>query len=107
MAKTKTKKVTKAAAVAKPKTVVRHVRATSGDTDAVYILKLVLYLILGSQWLRISWEGFTIPLPVGLLIGILFAHAEKYPIDRRIQYAILLLSMFIGFWLPIGLEIVL
>lgn len=104
--KTKTKKTVKTAAASK-RTVARPVRVVSGDTDAVYILKLVLYLILGSQWLRLSFSGFTLPLPVGVIIGLLFAHAERYPIDRRIQYAILLLSMFIGFWLPIGLEIVL
>lgn len=104
--KTKSKKVVKSAAVAKRSTV-RRVRTVSNDTDAVYILKLVLYLILGSQWLRLSFSGFTLPLPIGLLVGLIFAHAEKYPIDRRIQYAILLLSMFTGFWLPIGFEIVL
>lgn len=108
MVKTKSSKQTKSVAVprtkAAPKTASRTV---SSDNDAVYILKLVLYLILGSQWLRVTWDGVTIPLPVGVIIGLIFAHSEKYPIDRRIQYVILLLSMFIGFWLPIGFEILL
>lgn len=104
MVKTKSKKTpVKAARASAPRT---SARAASTDTDAVYILKLVLYLILGSQWLRITRGSLTIPLPLGVIIGILFAHTERYPVDRRIQYAILLLSMFIGFWLPIGFELV-
>lgn len=81
--------------------------AVAQETDSIYILKLVLYLILGSQWLRITKGTVTIPLPLGLLIGLLFARTERFSLDRKIQYAILLLSMFVGFWLPIGLEIVL
>lgn len=77
------------------------------DADSIYILKLVLYLILGSQWLRITKGAVTIPLPIGLIVGLLFARTEKFSLDRKIQYAILLLAMFIGFWLPIGLELVL
>lgn len=77
------------------------------EADSIYILKLVLYLILGSQWLRITKGSMTIPLPLGLIVGLLFARTERFSLDRKIQYAILLLAMFIGFWLPIGLEIVL
>ena len=80
--------------------------ATS-QPDSVYILKLVLYLIIGSQWVRITRGDLHIPLPVGLIVGILFARLERFQIDRKIEYAFLILSMFIGFWLPLGLEIVL
>ena len=110
MVKTKTKKT--AVKSTRKKTAPRgRVNASSGviaqEADSVYVLKLVLYLILGSQWLRITKGTMTFPLPVGLLIGLLFGRTEKFSLDRKIQYAILLLSMFIGFWLPIGLEIVL
>lgn len=79
--------------------------AANSEPDAIYILKLVLYLILGSQWLRISKGSMTIPLPLGMLIGLYFARTDRLAFDRKMAYAILLLSMFIGFWLPIGLEI--
>lgn len=79
----------------------------ASQADSVYVLKLVLYLIIGSQWIRITRGDMQIPLPVGLVVGILFARLERFQIDRKIEYAILLLSMFIGFWLPLGLEIVL
>lgn len=77
------------------------------ESDAVYILKLVLYLILGAQWLRITKDSWQIPLPLGLMVGLLLARLDRFQIDRKIEYAILLVSTFIGFWLPIGFEIVL
>lgn len=82
-------------------------RTAPHEADSVYILKLVLYLIIGSQWLRITKGTMTIPLPIGLIIGVLFARMDRFQIDRKIEYAILLLSMFIGFWLPLGIEIIL
>ncbi len=106
MAKTNKKQVK---ATAKTKSVVKTAsRAESmREPDSVYILKLVLYLIIGSQWIRITKGTLQIPLPIGLIIGIFFARMERFQIDRKIEYAILLLSMFIGFWLPIGIEFVL
>ncbi len=84
------------------------VRATSvQEPDAVYFLKLVLYLIIGSQWLRITRGSMQFPLPIGLLVGLCFTRMERFQIDRKIEYAVLLVSMFISFWLPLGLEIVL
>lgn len=90
-----------------PKSRVNNSGAVAQETDSVYILKLVLYLILGSQWLRITKGTMTIPIPVGLLIGLLFARTERFSLDRKLEYLMLLLAMFVGFWLPIGLEIVL
>lgn len=93
---TKTKRVTRPA----------EKRGVSRETDAVYFLKLVLYLILGSQWLRLT-HTFTLPIPIGLIVGLFFARTERFQIDRKIEYAVLLIATFIGFWLPLGIEIVL
>lgn len=74
------------------------------ETDSAYILKLVMYLILGSLWIKVSTAGGgQIPVPAGFIIGIMFAMHEHFQIDRKIEYALLLLAMFIGFWLPIGI----
>ena len=82
--------------------------AVSQELDTVYLLKLVLYLVLGSQWLRIqSVSGNVIPLPIGFMLGLYFASHEHFQIDRKIEYAILILAMFISFWLPIGITILL
>lgn len=81
---------------------------TSKESDSAYFLKLVLYLILGSLWVKVSrGDASQLPLPIGLIIGLLFARHEHFQIDRKIEYALLLVATFVGFWLPIGLYIAL
>ncbi len=75
--------------------------------DNTYFLKLVLYIIIGSLWLRIDRNSSVIPLPVGLIIGLIFARHEHFQLDRKIEYAVLLMAMFVGLWLPLGLTIAL
>lgn len=76
------------------------------ELDSVYILKLVLYLVIGSQWVRFVTAGDTeIPIPVGALIGIIFAAHDHFQIDRKVEYAVLLIAMFVGFWIPLGLTL--
>lgn len=75
------------------------------ETDGVYFLKLVLYLIAGSFWVRVVTSDMQIPFPIGLVVGLLFVQVERFRIDRKIEYALLLVAMFIGFWLPIGIDI--
>ncbi len=73
------------------------------EPDSTYFLKLVLYLIAGSQWLRIEqFPEWSIPLPIGLVVGLYFASHDRFQIDRKVEYALLLISAFIGFWLPLG-----
>jgi hypothetical protein len=72
--------------------------------DGVYLLKLVLYVILGMQWLWITQpNGSTYPLPVGLVLGLVFAAHEHFRVDRKIEYAILLAAMLAGFVTKIGI----
>jgi uncharacterized transporter YbjL len=77
------------------------------QTDGAFILKLVLYVILGSLWLKIHKNGsdFTIPLPVGLLVGLLFTTHEHFRIDRKIEYGVLVVAALIGMLAPYGLFI--
>ena len=81
-------------------------KQSKADIEGMYFLKLVLYLILGSFWIRVgngaTWQ---IPIPVGLLCGLLIARNDRFKIDRKIEYAVLLIAMFIGFWTPMGLFI--
>jgi hypothetical protein len=78
---------------------------TKNETDSKYILKLVAYLIIGSLWVKIVTGSSQIPLPVGFMIGLAIASHEKFQIDRKIEYAVLLIAMFVGFWLPLGIYI--
>jgi hypothetical protein len=79
------------------------------ETDSAYFLKLVMYFILGTFWIRlvdVSFGPFEhLSLPLGLLIGILFASHEHFQIDRKIEYAVLLVATFISFYLPVGITI--
>ena len=79
---------------------------TKPEPDSIYVLKLVFFLLLGSQWLRIALDsGTEIPIPVGALLGLILVSHEKFQIDKKVEYVVLLLSMFIGFWLPMGFEL--
>lgn len=93
MAKSKTKKTRKPSIL---------------EVDSVFIFKLVLFVILGSQWLHImdTNSNKEFPIPVGALIGLAFAMHDHFNIDRKIDYTIIILAMFIGFWLPMGITIV-
>lgn len=78
------------------------------EPDSIYFLKLVLYVVLGSFWLKFSQpiqvgdfliNGF----PLGLLIGLLFAHHDHFQVDRKIEYAILIIVTILTFFLPAGI----
>jgi len=80
-------------------------RETKKFEDA-YFLKLVLFMVLGSLWLKVSdGQSWQVPIPVGFILGLSLAMHDHFKIDRKIEYAILLISMFIGFWAPIGIYI--
>ena len=79
----------------------------SAELDSVYYLKVVLYLIVGAQWIRfVNTSGTAqIPVPIGLIIGFIFLSHDHFKIDRRIEFAILLIAMFVGFWSQVGIYI--
>jgi hypothetical protein len=93
-----------------PKTKQKRPKAhkhTAQELDSVYLLKLVLYLVVGAQWIRFTDAAGSsqIPVPIGLIIGVLFATHDHFQIDRKIEYAVLLIAMFVGFWSQIGIYI--
>ncbi len=84
----------------------KKTQTSSSETDGAYFLKIVLYMIVGSAWIRVTTKaGAVYPLPFGAVVALLFASHEHFQLDRKIEYAIILVSMFISFWLPIGLYI--
>ncbi len=87
------------------KTKARAIKRKPQELDSVYLLKMVIYLVLGAFWIRLSRSGsnWEVPLPFGFIIGLFLAAKERFQIDRKLEYAILLMTMFLGFWLPIGL----
>lgn len=73
------------------------------ELDGVYLLKLALYVILGSMWIKITKGNSYIPIPIGLVIGLIFASHDHFRIDRKIEYAVLIVAMLVGYFAPYGL----
>lgn len=79
------------------------------QSDTAYFLKLIMYFICGTFWVRLigvdigPFAHFSVPL--GLVIGIAFSTYECSHVDKRIELAVLLLAAFISFYLPVGITI--
>lgn len=81
-------------------------QASATEMDSVFFLKLVLYLVLGSVWVKvIHGNTVSLPLPIGLVAGLFFTTHEHFQIDRKIEYAVLLIAMFVGYLAPFGLYV--
>lgn len=85
----------------------KHIKKQPQELDGVYILKIVMYLVVGAQWIRFVDPALTkqIPIPLGLIIGGIFASHDHFQIDRKIEFAVLVIASFIGFWSQTGLLI--
>lgn len=80
------------------------------ETDSTYFLKIVLYVVLGSLWLKFATPivlgDFVInALPLGLVLGVIFASHDHFQVDRKIEYAILILMTILTYFLPAGILI--
>ena len=79
-------------------------KTTSTPTDSAYFLKILIYFVLGMVWIKIN--GYVV-IPLGLIIGLIIAQHDHFAIDRKIEYAVLIVSAilglsgygaFLGFW---------
>ncbi len=84
-------------------------KQNSQELDGVFILKMVLYVILGSLWLKITKDGpsLHLPIPVGLIVGLLFSTHDHFSMDRKIEYAVLVSAALFGYIAPYGIFITL
>jgi hypothetical protein len=76
------------------------------ETDNAYFLKILLYFVFGTIWIK--YNGRPV-LPIGLLAGVFFIRSDHFNIDRKVEYAILIVAvlmglmgfgLFLGFWGP-------
>ena len=81
-------------------------KAAPVESEGTYMLKLALFIIIGSQWLRVTNGVSVLPVPLGFVIGLIFTTYDHFIIDRKIEYAVLLMAAFIGFWIPMGLNLI-
>lgn len=78
-------------------------RKNYSEPASVYFLKIVLFFILGTVWIRFSTETRTgLGIPAGFLVGIIFANHDHFQIDQKIEYAILLIAAVLSYVFPIG-----
>ncbi len=81
------------------------------ESDSSYFLKLVIYALLGTLWLKFAQPLYIagIPfggIPLGMLVGLICVrYFEKYQSDRKIWYAILLVVTIISHFVPAGIVI--
>ena len=73
-------------------------KKSSQELDSVYFLKLVLYFIVGTFWIHIGTLSTIVPLPIGGVLGLWFASHEHFQIDRKIEYAVLLVAVVISYF---------
>lgn len=79
---------------------------SSKQSDSAFLVKLLFFMVIGTLWLKVSsGDNLNVPLPIGLATGLAFASHDHFQIDRKIEYAVLLIAMLIGYVLPFGLYI--
>lgn len=82
----------------------------TNESDSAYFLKLVLYVVLGSFWIKfaipLELGGLVInALPVGLVLGLIFASHDHFQVDRKIEYAVLIIVTILSYFAPSGILI--
>ena len=80
------------------------------ERDSTYFLKLVIYIILGTFWLKFAspiaiGDVVLNGLPLGLFIGVVFASHDHFQIDRKIEYAVLIVMTVLSYFLPAGIVV--
>lgn len=84
--------------------------AKNSEADSTYFLKIVLYIVLGSLWIKLGAPlhigAVTVNgIPFGLFIGLLFASHDHFQVDRKIEYALLIVMTVLTYFLPAGIVI--
>jgi hypothetical protein len=65
----------------------------SVETDNVYFLKILIFFVLGTIWLKVN--GMPV-IPVGGIFGLILAQKDHFAIDRKIEYVVLIISAVVG-----------
>ncbi|MFZ1361037.1 MAG: hypothetical protein WAS27_03390 [Candidatus Saccharimonadales bacterium] len=90
---------------------VRRAPAVIAESDGTYFLKLIIVVMLGTLWLKltqpISWQGIPFGgFPLGAMIGLIgISLLEKDQSNRKIWYAVLIIVTIVSYFVPAGIVI--
>lgn len=79
------------------------------ESDGLYLIKLMLVILLGSFWLKFGHpimvgNLFLNGIPLGLIVGLfLVSKYEQFQFNRKIWYALLIITAIISYFLPSGI----
>lgn len=79
------------------------------ESDSTYLLKLVIYVILATLWIKLgqplSWMGYRFTaFPVGMIVGLILVRAiENIQEDRKIWYAVIIIIGILSYFIPAGI----
>ena len=79
-------------------------KRAASEKDSSYFLKILIYFVFGSIWIKT--HGYVV-FPIGLIIGLLLTSHDHFKIDRKIEYAVLIVAALLGLSGQIGLYIAL
>ncbi len=63
------------------------------ESDFAFLVKAGLYLILGLTWLSLNDHRIV---PLGVILGFIFSKVDALRIDRKIEYALLVVGALLG-----------
>lgn len=96
---------------AKVKQVRRQIRERVFESDSTYFLKLIVVFILGTFWIKFSdpvliGDFYLAAIPVGVFAGfVLVRKLEKHQSNRKIMYALLIVTGVISNFQAAGIVI--
>ena len=89
----------------------RHGRERVYEKDSAFFLKLAVFVVLSTLWLRLSnpieLGAMSIQgIPLGLIIALLLVlKVEKYQFNRKIWYVTLIMMAILTSFTPVGIMI--
>lgn len=63
------------------------------EADSVYFLKILVFFVLGSIWVK--YHGVVV-FPAGLVLGLALTAHDHFAIDRKVEYAVLVMSALVS-----------